>query len=74
MNVPFKFIDLKVPTAEWLDQFPDGDYTIGRGADPRSLAERQSTEPKTVATVQGVEPGPVSKRRPRKPQTPVAAE
>lgn len=26
----------------WVDRFPDGDYTVGRGADPRSKAEREA--------------------------------
>jgi hypothetical protein len=25
---------------DFADRFPDGDYTVGRGADPRSAAER----------------------------------
>ena len=26
----------------WVDRFPDGDYTVGRGADPRGKAEREA--------------------------------
>lgn len=33
---PFK---LSAPPPGWLDRFPDGDYTVGRGADPRGAAE-----------------------------------
>lgn len=32
MKVPFKFT---APPAGWVKDFPDGDYTVGRGADPR---------------------------------------
>lgn len=32
MKTPFK---LSAPPSGWLDRLPDGDYTIGRGADPR---------------------------------------
>jgi hypothetical protein len=37
MKPPFKYT---VPPPDFADRFPDGDYTIGRGADPRSAAER----------------------------------
>ena len=28
-------LEIKDFPAEFLDRFPDGDYTVGRGADPR---------------------------------------
>lgn len=34
---PFKF---HVVSADWGAQFPDGDYSIGRGADPRTANDR----------------------------------
>jgi hypothetical protein len=59
MKVPFKFT---APPAGWLDKFPDGDYTIGRGADPRG---------KVAPAKSAAKP----KRKPRKPKSaPAAAE
>ena len=37
MTKKFKFPPIPVDLA---DRYPDGDYTVGRGADPRSAAER----------------------------------
>lgn len=37
MKPPYKFTP---PPPGWLDRFPDGDYTVGRGADPRTAEER----------------------------------
>ena len=37
-----------IPSA-FADRFPDGDYTIGRGADPRGIAERGKA---TIANAQ----------------------
>ena len=50
----FKFNDIPV---DWGDHLPDGDYTIGRGADPRgetktaitSVKSQQSTKPPAQA-------------------------
>lgn len=44
-KIPYSFT---TPKAGWIDQFPDGDYTIGRGADPRPLGAKQfaTAEPK----------------------------
>ena len=36
-KLPFK---LTAPPSGWLDRFPDGDYTVGRGADPRGSTDR----------------------------------
>jgi hypothetical protein len=36
-SAPWTFHEIP---AGWADQYPDGDYTIGRGADPRSAEER----------------------------------
>ncbi len=45
---------LKIP-ADFAKRFPDGDYTVGRGADPRSKAERdadaQDKAPKKMPSV-----------------------
>ena len=41
MKKHFKF--RPVP-ADFGDRFPDGDYTVGRGADPRGAAERAADE------------------------------
>ena len=50
MTVPFK---LKYLTpnrvTEWLKGMPDGDYTVGRGADPRSAAERAADPEGSIA-------------------------
>lgn len=37
MSVPK--IKINLP-ADFTDRFPDGDYTVGRGADPRGKGER----------------------------------
>ena len=37
-KMPFAFHAVR---AEWGGQLPDGDYTIGRGPDPRPMEERQ---------------------------------
>ena len=34
---------------DYLARFPDGDYTVGRGADPRSAAERAADPDGSVA-------------------------
>jgi hypothetical protein len=46
IKVPFKFHS--IPPG-WADQFPDGDYTIGRGADPRTAAERAADPDGSIA-------------------------
>lgn len=38
MTVSFKFRPLP---ADFAARFPDGDYTVGRGADPRGLQARE---------------------------------
>jgi hypothetical protein len=40
IKVPYTF---KAPPRGWIEKLPDGDYTVGRGADPRSADERAST-------------------------------
>ena len=37
---------------DYLARFPDGDYTVGRGADPRSAAERAADPDGSVAMEQ----------------------
>jgi hypothetical protein len=59
MKIPFKFT---APPTGWLDKFPDGDYTIGRGADPRGKA----VAPKRAKKAAG------KRRKPK--ASPVAAE
>jgi hypothetical protein len=41
-------INIRIP-ADFLQRFPDGDYTIGRGADPRSAAERAADPDGSIA-------------------------
>jgi hypothetical protein len=38
---------------EFLARFPDGDYTIGRGADPRSTVERATDPDGSIAKARG---------------------
>ncbi len=42
-------VTFKLPP-DYLVRFPDGDYTIGRGADPRSGAERAADPDGAIAT------------------------
>ena len=35
-----KRFTLRPIPADFIERFPDGDYTVGRGADPRGIAER----------------------------------
>lgn len=46
MKVPYQFT---APPPRWIGSFPDGDYTIGRGADPRSAAERAADPDGAIA-------------------------
>ncbi len=46
MKTKWKFS--KIP-ADFADRFPDGDYTVGRGADPRSAAERAADPDGSIA-------------------------
>jgi hypothetical protein len=46
MTKPFKLMCLNVDAVRAM---PDGDYTVGRGADPRSAAERASDPDGSVA-------------------------
>lgn len=41
MKIPYKF---SAPPPGWADKFPDGDYTIGRGADPRVVLLSPATK------------------------------
>jgi hypothetical protein len=56
--------------ADFGDRFPDGDYTVGRGADPRGRVQQQAAKPvpPRKAAVK------LSKRRKPRKQTPTAAE
>ena len=55
--------------ANFGDRFPDGDYSVGRGADPRGAADR-------AADNAAKEPARASKprksKRPQKPLRPAA--
>jgi hypothetical protein len=64
MKPPFKF---SVPPADFADRFPDGDYTVGRGADPRSAVERAAD---AAHAAQHTLSEPTKKRTKRKPVTP----
>ena len=44
---------------DFVDRFPDGDYTVGRGADPRGRLAKSDVSD-TAATVQS--------KKPRKPK------
>jgi hypothetical protein len=55
--------------ANFGDRFPDGDYTVGRGADPRGAAERAA---EAAAAPNGAEKPRKAKPRKRLPR--VAAE
>jgi hypothetical protein len=71
MTIPFKLHHLKPETIEaWLKTMPEGDYTIGRGADPRGPAERATDA--IVKTPAGKTAR--SKSAKRKPARPEAAE
>ena len=39
MRAPFT---ISAPPSSWVDRLPDGDYTVGRGADPRGTRGRRS--------------------------------
>ena len=55
--------------AGFADRFPDGDYTIGRGADPRGrpIATEDSVSATQRASVKGQKP-----KRNKKPVRPAA--
>jgi hypothetical protein len=59
-KVPYSFVP---PPPGWIDKLPDGNYTIGRGADPRSAEEiaSEATGNKQTSTM---------KRAKRRPPTP----
>jgi hypothetical protein len=66
MRKPFK---LRPIPADFFDRFPDGDYTVGRGADPRGRAVE--APPKRSAQIATPKKSPGSKRR-KKPVRPAA--
>lgn len=77
MMVPFK---LKYLNVDAVLGFPDGDYTVGRGADPRSAAERAADPDGSIArrkleAEQAATTGSKRKRAaPRRKSVPTAAE
>ena len=78
MTVPFK---LKYLTPErltdWLKAMPDGDYTVGRGADPRSAAERAADPDGSIAMQKRASEEAAAKAktsRRKRPPKPQAAE
>ena len=48
MKKPFKLRRIPV---DFGDRFPDGDYTVGRGADPRGLLDKPKAKPATAVRV-----------------------
>ena len=52
---------------DFVDRFPDGDYTVGRGADPRTAAEGAADAGRAAAEDIAKPP---RKRAKRKPLTP----
>ena len=55
---------------DFYDRFPDGDYTVGRGADPRGLPIEEQ-----AADVANASSGGKTRKKPRrKPALPTAAE
>jgi hypothetical protein len=64
MKPPFKF---SIPPPDFADRFPDGDYTVGRGADPRSAVDRAAEAQRAAAEAASK---PAKKRAKRKPVTP----
>jgi hypothetical protein len=68
MTIPFK---LTPPPPGWLDRFPDGDYTIGRGADPRGKPEISQKHGARTAQRKA---GPARKMPARKRASRAAAE
>jgi hypothetical protein len=66
MNYPK--IKITIPP-DFADRFPDGDYTVGRGADPRSAAERAASAAGKVAAPTK----PANKRSKRKSLPPSEA-
>lgn len=71
MKAPFKFRDIP---AGFADRFPDGDYTVGRGADPRSSAERAAEQAAKAAQDSAVPDKKVRPAKARKRVTRPAAE
>jgi hypothetical protein len=63
-------IKFTVPPPDFADRFPDGDYTIGRGADPRSAAERAADAERLDAAKAAK---PATKRAKRKSAPPSEA-
>jgi hypothetical protein len=59
-------IKFTVPPPDFADRFPDGDYTVGRGADPRSAAER-AAEPVGSNVAEALKP---SKKRAKRKVVP----
>jgi hypothetical protein len=60
-KVPY---DFDPPQPGWIESLPDGDYTVGRGADPRSLEERASSADPTASEA------PAKRRSKRRPPAP----
>jgi hypothetical protein len=69
VKLPYSF---RVPPPGWLDRFPDGDYTVGRGADPRGKASDDAVPAKDVKPSVPA-PSRMRRRRAKLPK-PTAAE
>lgn len=53
---------------DFTDRFPDGDYTVGRGADPRAAAERAADAGRAAAEGAAKQPKRRAKRKPITPR------
>ena len=64
-----KSFKLRPIPADFVDRFPDGDFTIGRGADPRGFNDRADATSADVVRVKKAK-----KSKPRKRVVRTAAE
>lgn len=71
MNVPYKFTP---PPPGWIESFPDGDYTVGRGADPRTAAERAADPDGSIAMAKRRVDEAAAATAPKRRPLPPAAE
>ena len=74
MKIPYTFAKVRWDKALEL---PDGDYTVGRGADPRSAAERAADPDGSIAMQKRASEEAAAKAktsRRKRPPKPQAAE
>ena len=62
MKVPYKFT---APPPGWIDRFPDGDYTVGRGADPRGKSGGATARDMTAKPKKKISKASAKRRKPR---------